>query len=177
MEKGGDTTNLINVIRRVNLQIETNTSVYEALDKAKAIYYTYRQGDEESSAKQLSNFKSIIETVKHLGGTNFTDNTLINCVKIEDNNKGEQRKSNNEYTQIVRYKMMEFVLTKHTKSKLTKSLTSIRNQHSFNFEVHPKNRHGAYELLENHSSSTHQTRQHDGNGRHRGRGTDRGHNR
>ena len=108
MEKGGDTTNLINVIRRVNLQIETNTSVYEALDKAKAIYYTYRQGDEESSAKQLSNFKSIIETVKHLGGTNFTDNTLINCVQIEDNNKDEQRKSNNEYKEIVRHKMMEF---------------------------------------------------------------------
>ena len=43
IEKDGDVTELLKEIRRVSLQIETNTSIYDTLDEAKTIFYTYRQ--------------------------------------------------------------------------------------------------------------------------------------
>ena len=58
-----------------------------------------------------------------------------------------------------------------------KLLTSIHDQHSFNFDVHPKPLHDAYELLEDRISGTNQTHQNrhheDRSGKHGGRGTGR----
>ena len=48
METNRDATNLLKNIRRTILQIETNTSVYNALDESKAVYYTYmKRGGKE----------------------------------------------------------------------------------------------------------------------------------
>merc|ERR1740124_423967 len=126
IKKSGDATSLLKDIRRASLQIETNNSVYANLDKDNIIYYTYKQGREESSTKYLGNFKSIIEAVKNLDGTIFADNALINCKMKEDNNKGEQRKSDNEYKKIIRGKMIGFALIKRANRKSMKLLTSIR---------------------------------------------------
>ena len=97
---------LLKEIRKVNLQIETNTSVYNTLDETNDRYYTHMQGEEESNDKNLQNLTSIIEAVEHLGVTIFADNALINCEKMEDDNKGDQRKSDNEYKKYVRGKTM-----------------------------------------------------------------------
>ena len=97
MEKGGDAKNLLNEISRISLQIKINISVYDALDKANVMYYSYMQGEEESNTKYLRKFKSIIEAVEHFGGTIFADNALINYEKMENDNKGKQRKHNKEY--------------------------------------------------------------------------------
>ena len=67
-EAKGDVTALLKEIRIIGLQIETNTSVYDALDEAHAMYYAYKQEPGESNAKHLRNFKSIVAAVEHLGG-------------------------------------------------------------------------------------------------------------
>ena len=104
MEKGGEATNLLKDIRRASLQIKTNTSVYDALGEAKVMYYSYRQGEEESNAKHLHNFKIIIDA-------------LINYEKREDATKCEQRKSNEDCMQVARGKMMGVALIKFVNKK------------------------------------------------------------
>lgn len=41
-EAEGDVTGLLQEIRRASFKIETNTSVYDAIDEAKSVYYTHR---------------------------------------------------------------------------------------------------------------------------------------
>ena len=68
METSRDVTSLCKEIRQVSLEIETNTSVYNSMDEAKVIYYTYKQEVHESNAKYYKNFKSTVEAIEHLGG-------------------------------------------------------------------------------------------------------------
>ena len=51
--------------------MEENTSIYDALDQAKKNYYTYKQGEDESNAQHLINFKNLVGIVEHYGG-NFS---------------------------------------------------------------------------------------------------------
>ena len=48
--------------------MESNTFIYDAIDEAKARYYDYSQGDDESNEKHLKNFKDIVEVIDHPGG-------------------------------------------------------------------------------------------------------------
>ena len=140
-------TVLLKEIRRIILKIETNTSMYDTMDEAKALYYTYRQEQHKSNSKHLQNFKSIMETIEYLGGKIFADDTLYNYEK-----KGTT-KSNNEIRKIVREKLMAVALLKRCKHENKKLMQTIRDQHAFGLDVYPKTLHDAYELLENHSST------------------------
>ena len=51
MESSGDVTSLLKEIRQISLEIETNTSLYDAMDEAKVIYYTYKQEVNKTNAK------------------------------------------------------------------------------------------------------------------------------
>jgi len=84
-------------IQMISLQIETNTSVYNTLDGAKAMFYMYMQGGEESNTKYLRNFKSITEAVEHLIGNIFVENALIGVKSNEDDTKVRHIKSDKEY--------------------------------------------------------------------------------
>ena len=42
VETKGDVIILLKEIRNIGLQIETNTSMFDALDEANAMYYSYR---------------------------------------------------------------------------------------------------------------------------------------
>ena len=83
-ESKGDVTELLKEVRRVSLQIETNTSVYDAMDEAKCLYYSYKQEQNESNSKHLKKCKSIVETIEHLGGEMFADEALITHEKNQD---------------------------------------------------------------------------------------------
>ena len=39
----GDVTSLLKDIRQISLEIETNASVYDDMDEAKMLYYTYNR--------------------------------------------------------------------------------------------------------------------------------------
>ena len=173
-EDKGDVTELLKDIRRISLQIETNTSIYDALDEAKTIFYTYRQEDNESNAKHLKNFKSIVEAIDHLGGSMFMDKALLDYERDQDDrNPTTLSRSEEELSMAVRERMMGVVFIKRaSKAKYGKLMNKIRDQHAFNIDVYPKTLHDAYELLENHSSSYYR-KQKEGN--RTGRGGSGGH--
>ena len=39
--------------------------MYDSLDEAKRLYYAYKQGEEESNASHLKNFKNMIAVIEH----------------------------------------------------------------------------------------------------------------
>ena len=153
-ETEGNVTKLLKEIRRVSLQIETNTSVYDAMDEAKSLYYNYRQDKDESNTKHLRNFKSIVEAIKHLGGTMFVDKSLIDYEKELDNkNYSVINRTDVELKAHVREKLMAVAFLKRAKYDYKKLMTTIRDQHTFGIDVYPSTLYDAYELMENHSST------------------------
>ena len=158
IETKGDVTVLLKEIRSIVLQIETNTSLYDALDEANALYYSYKQEDGESNAKHLRNFKSIVLAVEHLGGSMFADDALVNLEKEKDVKEGVAARQEEEYRGIVRGKMLGVAFLKRANQhKYNKLMTSIRDQHSFKKDVYPKSIPEAYKLLkilDNFKSST-----------------------
>lgn len=45
--------------------MESKNSIYDAIDEAKVRYYEYSQGDDESNAKNLNNFKDTVLVIEH----------------------------------------------------------------------------------------------------------------
>jgi hypothetical protein len=154
VETKGNVTRLLKEVKVIMLQIDTNTSAYDALDEAINAYYKYKQEDRETNAKHLRNFKSIVAAVEHLGGSMFPYEELIEMEREKDIEKGLTGKSDVDYKKVVRDKMLGVAFIKRANDKVyTKLITSICDQHSFTKDVYPKSLHEAYELLENHSSA------------------------
>ena len=153
-EAEGNVTELLKEIRRVGLQIETNTSVYDAMDEAKSLYCNYRQEHDESNTKRLRNFRSVVEAIEHLGGAMFVDKSLIDYEKELDNkNPSIINRNDDELKVYVREKLMAVAFLKRAKYDYKKLMTTIRDQHTFGIDVYPSTLHDAYELMENHSST------------------------
>ena len=182
-ESKGDVTELLKEVRRASLQIKTNTSVYDAMDEARCLYYSYKQEKNESNTKHLKNFKSIVEAIEHLGGEMFADGALIKYEANQDiKNELEPPRSKATLKKDVRENMMTVVLIKRAKFDYKKLITTIRDQHAFGIDVYPETLHDAYELLKNHSSTERPRRdnesriqrENDRTGRGRGRGNPSG---
>ena len=147
-------TELLKEIRRVSLQIETNTSVYGAMNEAKSLYYNYRQEQDESNTKRLRNFKSIVEAIEPLRGPIFVDKSFIDCEKeLDVNNSLTINRNNEEVNVYVMEKLMAVDFLKRAKYDYKKLMSTIRDQHTFGIDVYPNTLHDAYELMENHSST------------------------
>jgi len=65
------------------------TSLYDSLDEANADFYTYNQGEFDSPAQHLKNFKNLIAVVEHYGGTMFYDKRIIAYEKAMDKTNGK----------------------------------------------------------------------------------------
>jgi len=123
----GGITKLLKEIRTISLKIETNTSVYDALDKENSMYYTYKQENGESNAKQLRNFKSIVSVIEYLGGTSFSDKKLIKVKKEMNTKLHAMNKTDTEYTIVVKKKMLGVAFLKRAfQQRYSKIMTSIR---------------------------------------------------
>ena len=97
VETKGGITKLLKETRSVGFQIETNTLMYDTLDEANVIHYSYRQEEGESNAKNLRNFKSIVSAVEHLWGLMFADDVLVKLEREKDKKKkGNFAKTNDE---------------------------------------------------------------------------------
>ena len=66
MEIKGGLVLLLTETHTTSLQTETNTSVYDVLDEAISLYYTYHQLKGESNTKCLGKLKSIVVAIEHL---------------------------------------------------------------------------------------------------------------
>ena len=87
--------------------------------------------------------------IEHLRGAIFAYDALVLHKQKKDDEKFIKHKSDGEYREIVREKMMVVVLMKRSNTtKFTKLFTNIYDQHSFNIDVYPKTLHDTYELLE-----------------------------
>jgi hypothetical protein len=186
IENDGNVTELLKEIRGVSHQLEANTSVYDSLHEAKRKFYTYRQGDNESNAKHLQNYKSIVEVIEHFGGNIFRYLALVKFEKEKDRKLGTLSAEDENttetilhYERVVREKMMAVAFLKSANNKRYDVLMkSIRENFAFGMDVYPSTLHAAYELLESHSS----TRRHNSDtqgrrpqgGRGRGGGAGRG---
>ena len=58
-------TKLLKSIRWISNQIDTNTSVYDAFDEAKKLYYIYIQSDDETKTKKLNTMVAIFLPIKY----------------------------------------------------------------------------------------------------------------
>ena len=106
--------------------------VYDAMDEAKTLYYTYKQEKNESNGKHLKNFKSIIEAIEHLGGEMFADKSLFEYKKKADKETNPTTKrSDVEIANAVREKMTGVAYIKRANEDSQKVLTFIRDQHTF----------------------------------------------
>jgi len=114
VEARGDVTILLNEIRTIRLQIETNTSRYDALDEANKMYYEYKQEVRETNAKHLRNFKSIVSAVEHLGGTMFSDEKLIKIERKKDEYTGKTSQDDDHYKAVVKGKMLRVAFLKRS---------------------------------------------------------------
>jgi hypothetical protein len=157
IENKGDVTRLLLEIRGVSHQLEANMSVYNSLDEAKKKFYAYKQGDDNSNAKHLQNFKSIVDVIEHFGGDIFQDKALKEHERSKygepiDEQDIEEHERFLEKT--VRNKMMAVAFIKRANTKRYENLMmQIWDQFAFGQDVYPKNLTAAYELLENHSQS------------------------
>ena len=85
IEVTGNATNMLKEIRCISLKIETKSSVYDELDEATHVYYTYSQTDDENKAKHLRTFKNIVKAIEYISGTIFADDDLAVHEQKEDN--------------------------------------------------------------------------------------------
>ena len=138
-------TRLLEKIWTIMLQIDTNTSIYDALDEAVNLYHKYKQEDGETNAKRICNFKSTVASVEYLRGSMLPYEGLIKMERDKDNKKGVSERMDEEYRKEVRDKMLGIAFIKRANDKVySKLITSICDQHSFKKDVYPKSFHKAY---------------------------------
>ena len=96
--------------------MDTNTSIYDALDDVKMLFYTYRQDVNDSNDKHLRNFKRIVAAIDHQGGQMFADDALLNHERdVDALQVGIKNRSEDERKLCVREKTMGAVSLKRGK--------------------------------------------------------------
>ena len=71
VEEDGDIASLLKLIRKISREVNTNESVYDAVDEAVGRYYRYKQNDEDDMTYTRI-FKSNVDVAEDLGGA-FSD--------------------------------------------------------------------------------------------------------
>ena len=56
---------LLKAIRAISCQVETNISIYDAVDDSKRRYYSIYQGEEETNATYLNDYRVVIYTLEY----------------------------------------------------------------------------------------------------------------
>ena len=105
-QENSDVCKLLIAIQGISNQLETNVSIYDALDGAKRAYYLYKQDENESNAMHLKNFKNLISIIEYFGGNIFEDQSLVDHEKKMDIKNNIRAKSEEEYKKVVKDKMM-----------------------------------------------------------------------
>ena len=97
IEKQGNVVQLLVEIREISRMMSANASVYDCLDEAKRIFYTYSQQPEDSNEQHLKSFKSNSDVVEHYGGVLYADKALIDYEKGLDKANGVATRTDEEY--------------------------------------------------------------------------------
>lgn len=77
MHDDNDSLALLNSIKGIAYKFESQKNIYLSLDNAKAAYYTYRQGREETDSEFAANFGNITKVIEHYGGQVHEDSATL----------------------------------------------------------------------------------------------------
>ena len=108
---------LLTEIRRLSNELEENVSLYDSLYQAKRKYFSYRQGEDETNAQHLINFRNLVAIAEYYGGDIFFDESLIEYEKNQDSKTSRNTRSNTEYKIIIQEKMKGIGLLKSSNNK------------------------------------------------------------
>ena len=153
-EKECKVGNLLKLIRKISREANTNESLYDALDEAKARYYKYRQAPEDENEQHLRTFKNIVEVAEDHGANLFKDQKLFEHEKKLDSDANKPAKSDDEYWELVKNKAMGTSYVKW--SDLTRYkhlLMDIRDQHGYGINVYPKSLAADHNMIEDYARS------------------------
>ena len=149
----GDVASLLKYIRAISSQVETNVSIYDAVDESKRRYYRMYQGEEDTNATFLNDYRSVIDTMEHYESSIFEDPGLI-AYEIECANKKKTTLSEDEAKIIVKKQMQGLDLIKNSDRKRYGALlTGIRDKFNLGIDVYPKTLNNAYDILESYAST------------------------
>ena len=159
IEEDGDVTSLLRLIRTTSRQVNTNESVYNAIDEAVGKYYRYRQVDEDNETFTRT-FKSNVEVAEDLGGNIFKHPEFLKYEKaidqaaIDARTPGAALKTEEQYYEIIREKSMAVGLVKRADQRRYKGmLTDIRDQYGYGHDVYPKTLAAAHNMIEDYTRS------------------------
>ena len=62
---------LLTEIKALSNQLEENISSYDALHETKTKFFQYQQGEDETLADHMRNFKALCSTIDYHGGDAF----------------------------------------------------------------------------------------------------------
>ena len=83
IEKDSDVATLLKLIRKISRQVNTNESIYDAIDEAIGKYYRYRQTEEDNET-YTRNYKSNVKIVEDVGANLFKHPELLKYEKVVD---------------------------------------------------------------------------------------------
>ena len=66
-----DAVTLLKEIKLLSNKIEENTSMFNTIHEAKSKLYKYQQGDNETLADHMRNFKDLCNSIGYHGGIHF----------------------------------------------------------------------------------------------------------
>ena len=129
-------------------------SVYYAQHEAIKRFYAYYQGEDDSIATHLKNFKTMIAVVEHYGGDIFYGQSLIKHERDNDKKNCISSKSKKELKQLVRDRKMAMAFLLSANKKTYGSLLDkLSDSYSFKLDAYPKTLNSAYGLLIRHAGS------------------------
>ena len=148
-----DVSGMLKAIRAISSQVETNISIYDAVDEAKRRYYKTYQFEEDMNATYLNDYKSVIDIIEHYKSNIYEDPGLINYEVKAATDKG-QTLSIDDARKIVKNKMQGLDLIKKADGRRYGDLlTNIRDKFALGIDMYPTSLNKAYDLLESYASS------------------------
>ena len=107
----GDMVALLKKIIVACRQMNTNASLYDAINGAKRRHYEYRQMPEDNNETNLRAFKSDSDVIEHYKGDLYGNEALIDYEKYQDR-KNRKNHTDKEIRAIVKDNMMSTALIK-----------------------------------------------------------------
>ena len=68
---------LLQAIRAISMKFESHNYMYKAMYVATKKFYNYRQGQHETEAEYMANFKDLIDAIIYSGGSLGKDPVLV----------------------------------------------------------------------------------------------------
>ena len=134
IEKDGDVAGLLKLIRKISRQVNTNESIYDAINEAIGKYYRYRQTEEDNET-YTRNYKSNVEVTEDLGANLFKHSELLKYEKAVDQAvidagvAGAALKTDDQYYDLIKEKLMAVGPIKRADQRRYRPLiTGIRDQ-------------------------------------------------